>query len=108
MVQRLGIVGGDAAGMSAAANAKRRDERLDVVAFERGRFTSYSACGIPYYVGGLIESVDPPVAPSPEERRKTGIDVRTGAEVVGLDLDRRELTLAGGGVEGFDRLVLAT
>ena len=108
MAQRLAIVGGDAAGMSAATNARRRDDALEIVAFERGRYTSYSACGIPYYVGGLIEDIDDLVVRSPEQHRANGIDVRTGAEVVGLDLDRRELTLAGGAVEGFDQVVIAT
>src|SRR3954469_22850012 len=108
MGDRLAIVGGDAAGMSAAANARRRDDSLDVVAFERGVHTSYSACGIPYYVGGVVEDIDSLVARSPEAHRRNGIDVRTGTEVVGLDLDRRELTLDGGAVEPFDRLVLAT
>jgi NADPH-dependent 2,4-dienoyl-CoA reductase/sulfur reductase-like enzyme len=108
MGERLAIVGGDAAGMSAAAAARRRDERLDVVAFERGPFTSYSACGIPYYVGGLIEDIDDLVVRTPSEHRANGIDVRVGSEVAGLDLGRRELTLADGSVEGFDRIVLAT
>ena len=43
--------------MSAAANALRRDPSLDVVAFERGEFTSYSACGIPCFVGGLVDEL---------------------------------------------------
>src|SRR4051794_5729585 len=90
MAERLAIVGGDAAGMSAATNARRRDPDLDVVAFERGEYTSYSACGIPYYVGGLISEVDDLVARSPERHRANGIDVRTGIEVVGVDLERRE------------------
>jgi NADPH-dependent 2,4-dienoyl-CoA reductase/sulfur reductase-like enzyme len=105
---RLAIVGGDAAGMSAATNAHRRDAGLEVVAFERGEFTSYSACGIPYYVGGLVGDVDDLVARSPERHRANGIDVRTGTAVVGIDLDRRELALAGGRAEPFDRLVIAT
>ena len=53
--QRLAIIGGDAAGMSAASAARRRDDNLEIVAFERGPYTSYSACGIPYFVGGLVE-----------------------------------------------------
>jgi len=106
--ERLAIVGGDAAGMSAAASARRRDESLEIVAFERGRFTSYSACGIPYYLGGLIDDVADLVARTPEQHRANGIDVRTGTEVAGVDLDRRELSLAGGGTVPFDRLVLAT
>jgi len=105
---RLAIVGGDAAGMSAATNALRTDPDLDVVAFERGAYTSYSACGIPYYVGGLIDDLDALVARSPEQHRRNGIDVRTGAEVVEINLDRRELTLAGGEREPFDKLVVAT
>jgi NADPH-dependent 2,4-dienoyl-CoA reductase/sulfur reductase-like enzyme len=107
--ERLAIVGGDAAGMSAAAVARRRDDALDVVAFERGSYTSYSACGIPYVLGGHIEGgIDALVARSPEKHRANGIDVRLHSEVVGLDLDRRELTLADGGTEPFDQLVIAT
>src|SRR5437870_301086 len=94
--------------MSAATNALRRDGDLAVVAFERGDFTSYSACGIPYYVGGLVDDVDDLVARSPDRHRANGIDVRMRTEVVGIDLDRRELALADGGVEPFDRLVVAT
>src|SRR3954470_187435 len=95
------IGGGGAAGMSAATNARRRDEDLEIVAFERGGFTSYSACGIPYYVGGLGEEPDHVVVRSPEQHRENGIDVRIEAEVVALALDRRELTLASGSVEPF-------
>jgi NADPH-dependent 2,4-dienoyl-CoA reductase/sulfur reductase-like enzyme len=108
---RLAIVGGDAAGMSAATNARRRDPDIDLVAFERGPFTSYSACGIPYYVGGLVEELDALVARSPEKHRANGIDVRTGHEVVAIDLDRRELTVVSDGAERrepFDHLVVAT
>src|SRR3954469_16625229 len=111
MADRLAIVGGDAAGMSAATNARRRDPDLEIVAFERGAHTSYSACGIPYYVADLVHDVDDLVVRSPERHRESGIDVRTGAEVVGLDLDARELTVRADGAERtepFDRLVLAT
>jgi NADPH-dependent 2,4-dienoyl-CoA reductase/sulfur reductase-like enzyme len=63
--ERLAIVGGDAAGMSAASAARRRDPDLEVVAFERGPYTSYSACGIPFYVGGLVEEADRLISRSP-------------------------------------------
>jgi NADPH-dependent 2,4-dienoyl-CoA reductase/sulfur reductase-like enzyme len=51
---KLVVVGGDAAGMSAASQARKRlgPDELEIVAFERGHFTSYSACGIPYWIGG--------------------------------------------------------
>src|SRR3954469_16917940 len=111
MADRLAIVGGDAAGMSAATNARRRDADLEIVAFERGPYTSYSACGIPYFVGDLVHEIGDLVVRSAERHRQNGIDARTGAEVVGIDLDARELTVCADGAERrepFDRLVLAT
>ena len=62
------VVGGDAAGMSAASQARRRRpaEDLSIVAFERGHFTSYSACGIPYWVGGVVDSRDDLISRTPE------------------------------------------
>ncbi len=110
--RRLAIVGGDAAGMSAASIARRRDEQLDIVAFERGVYTSYSACGIPYLVGGLVEGADKLISRSPEQHRKRGIDVRIRSQVVAIDLGARRLTVrdASGreSEEGFDELVVAT
>src|SRR3954471_21463691 len=113
MARRLAIVGGDAAGMSAASAARRRDPDLEVVAFERGPYTSYSACGIPYYLGGLFEDSDRLISRSPEEHRERGITVHTRTEVTEIDLAARRLTvreLQSGAehTEGFDQLVVAT
>ena len=113
MTERLIVIGGDAAGMSAAAAARRRDSELQIVAFERGAHTSYSACGIPYLVGGLFDDLDRLVSRSPEEFRQTGIDVRTRCEVTAIDLERRTVTVRdldrqSDGEEGFDQLVYAT
>ena len=113
MGQRLAIIGGDAAGMSAAANARRRDRDLEVVAFERGGYTSFSACGIPYHVAGLVDESDDLIARSPDQHRANGIDVRIRHEVLAVDLDRRELTVLDRNArrectEPFDQLVVAT
>jgi NADPH-dependent 2,4-dienoyl-CoA reductase/sulfur reductase-like enzyme len=113
MARRLAIVGGDAAGMSAASAARRRDPDLEVVAFERGPYTSYSACGIPYYVGGLFGDSDRLISRSPDEHRARGIAVHTRTEVMAIDLDARRLTVRDRQAgeerdEGFDQLVLAT
>nr|WP_296064676.1 FAD-dependent oxidoreductase [uncultured Actinoplanes sp.] len=112
---KLVVIGGDAAGMSAASQARKRlaPDKLTIVTFERGNFTSYSACGIPYWIGGAVTDRDALVARSPEDHRKAGIDVRLRHEVIGIDLARREVVardLAGGGEirEGFDELVYAT
>src|SRR3954447_14501484 len=112
---KLVVIGGDAAGMSAAHQARRRmpPDQLQIVAFERGHFTSYSACGIPYWIGDLVGDRDKLIARHPDEHGKAGVEVRLRHEVVGIDLDRREVTaydLEGGGEvrEGFDHLVYAT
>jgi len=113
MAGRLAIVGGDAAGMSAASTARRRDGDLEVVAFERGPYTSYSACGIPYYVGGLFDDSDRLISRSPDEHRASRIEVHTRAEVTALDLRARTLTILDHQTgrersEGFDQVVIAT
>jgi NADPH-dependent 2,4-dienoyl-CoA reductase/sulfur reductase-like enzyme len=117
VTERLVVIGGDAAGMTAASRARRRRDLVDleIVAFERGPYTSYSACGIPYFVGDLVSDLDELVARTPEEHRRNGIDVRIAHEVVGIDLDRRrvrvrDLSAAGTGErdEPFDQLVVAT
>jgi NADPH-dependent 2,4-dienoyl-CoA reductase/sulfur reductase-like enzyme len=110
--ERLAIVGGDAAGMSAASIARRRDPDIEIVAFERGPYTSYSACGIPYYVGGLVDDADRLISRSPEQHRASGIDVQTRCEVVAIDLGARRLSVRGAAgeesEEPFDQLVVAT
>ncbi|MGQ7297810.1 FAD-dependent oxidoreductase [Quadrisphaera sp. KR29] len=108
-----------AAASQALQQAAARGRDLEVVAFERGSATSYSACGIPYWVGGVVGSREELIARSPEEHRRRGVDLRMGTEVVGVDLAARTVTWrrAGGagdgggppeGSEGFDQLVLAT
>ncbi|GHG46092.1 FAD-dependent oxidoreductase [Streptomyces griseocarneus] len=113
--RRMVVVGGDAAGMSAASRARRlRDrEQLAITAFERGRFTSYSACGIPYWTGGVVDGPEALVARTPEAHRERGIDVRMVTEVTELDVDgqrvrARDLTSGQESWHGFDDLVLAT
>ncbi|NUP28641.1 MAG: FAD-dependent oxidoreductase [Nocardia sp.] len=115
MSERLVIVGGDATGMSAAAQARRfRDaSELEIVVFERGHFTSYSACGIPYWVGGHVRERDDLIARTPAEHRARGIDVRLRNEVVELDVPGGRLRShdAATGIEtwtDYDHLVLAT
>jgi NADPH-dependent 2,4-dienoyl-CoA reductase/sulfur reductase-like enzyme len=114
MGERLIVVGADAAGMSAASQARRRRDSkdLEIVAFERGTRTSYSACGIPYWIGGLVTETDDLVARTPDEHRNRDIDVRTGHSVGGIDLDRRQVTVRTPFGEeethGYDQLMIAT
>ncbi len=87
MTRRLVIIGGDAAGMSAAAQARRMvaADALEIVAFERGSHTSYAACGLPYLIGGLVQAPDELVARTPQQHRAKGIDVRIRHEVTAID-----------------------
>ena len=112
-MSRLAVVGGDAAGMSAAAVARRRDRELDVLVLERGAYTSYSACGIPYLIGGIVDGPERLIARHPHQFRSAGIDVRTRCEVTEIDLDARTLTYRDHNAraerrEDFDQLVYAT
>jgi NADPH-dependent 2,4-dienoyl-CoA reductase/sulfur reductase-like enzyme len=109
------VVGGDAAGMTAAAQARRRrsESELEIVAFERGAYTSYSACGLPYLVGGDVDDIDQLIARTPEDHRENGIDIRMRHEVVSIDLDARTVTARDlendrDVTEPFDELMIAT
>jgi NADPH-dependent 2,4-dienoyl-CoA reductase/sulfur reductase-like enzyme len=114
MAERLVVIGGDAAGMSAASQARRRrgPADLEVVAFERGRHTSYSACGIPYWIGGATTGPDALIARTAQEHRDRGIDLRLGVEATEIDPERgRVRTRDAEGREewtGYDHLVVAT
>ncbi|UPV77221.1 FAD-dependent oxidoreductase (plasmid) [Halorussus limi] len=106
------VVGGDAAGMSAASKAKRDDPDLDVVVFEQGEWVSYGACGLPYYIKGEIDSLEDLVSVTPEEfRQERDIDLRTGHEVVDIDPSKRVVTARsddGAVRQEYDHLLVAT
>ena len=91
MAERLVVIGGDAAGMSAASAARRQlsQDQLEIVAFERGHYTSYSACGIPYFIGKDVTDTTALIARTPQQfRDHHDIDARIGHEVLEIDLNR--------------------
>lgn len=113
MGNRLVVVGGDGAGMAAASVARRRSEDLEIVALEKGPWTSYSACGIPYLIGGEVGALDDLVARTPDEFRAQRIDMRTGHEVKAIDLAGRSIQVHHAARDrsyrlGFDLLHIAT
>ncbi len=104
----LVVIGGVAAGLSAAARARRLDAGLEIVVLEKGPVISYGACGLPYFVEGRIRDAGQLTVYSPEYfRKERRIDVRTGECVVSLSHPRREVALASGARVHYDRLVLA-
>ena len=110
------VIGGDAAGMSAASQARRLrgPQDLEIVAFDQGNYLSYSACGIPYFVGGVVKELDRLVVRTAEQfATKQDIDARIRHKVTEINLDKGavKITDMDEGTEaweGFDRLLVAT
>jgi NADPH-dependent 2,4-dienoyl-CoA reductase/sulfur reductase-like enzyme len=106
---RLLVIGGIAAGLSAAARARRIDPNLEILVLEKGDTISYGACGLPYFVEDKVRSADDLIVYTPEYfRKERNITVRTAAEVVEIAHARREVALANGERIHYDRLVIAT
>lgn len=111
--RRVVIVGGVAAGMSAATRLRRLDERAEIVVLERGDYVSFANCGLPYYVGGVIADRAALLVQTPEVlRRRFVLDVRVGHEAVRIDAGSRrilvrEVATGAESWEDYDALVLA-
>ncbi|MFB6104982.1 MAG: FAD-dependent oxidoreductase [Halobacteriaceae archaeon] len=112
MVAPFVVIGGDAAGMSAASKARRADPDRDIVVFEKGEWVSYAACGMPYYVKGEIEDLDDLVQITPEEfRTERDIDVRVRHEVTAIDPATKTVTVEGDDEtfeQDYDQLLIGT
>lgn len=108
---KIVIIGGVAAGASAAARARRMDDSAEIVVFERGPYVSFANCGLPYYVGGDIPKRDNLLLVSPELfRRRFHIDVRLHHEVTSINRGAKTVTVktaSGSFEEGYDKLILA-
>jgi len=108
------VVGGSAAGMAAAAKAKRVNKNLNIIVFERSNYVSYAPCGIPYYFEGLVKSIDDLVYYTAEYfRKERGIDVRNRHLVTEIDKSGKTVTAVNldTGKEikvNYDKLILAT
>jgi NADPH-dependent 2,4-dienoyl-CoA reductase/sulfur reductase-like enzyme len=106
----LVVIGGDAAGLSAASQARRLRPAgdLSIVVLEQGPEASYSACGIPNWIGDLVPDRDRLIARTPSAFAAQDIDLRTGTRAEEIDLAAGTVSVAGGGRLGYDTLVLAT
>lgn len=106
---RLVVIGGLAAGLSAASRARRLDPALQITVLEKTGHISYGACGLPYFLSGQVRSLDELIVYTPEffeRERKIAVRVRT--PVVAISHPRREAVLASGERVRYDRLVIAT
>ncbi len=107
------IIGGDAAGMSAASRAKRSRPDLEVVVLEQSLDVSYSACGMPYNIADPNASIEALVVRQAKVfREKQGIDLRTGHRVNAIDTENKTVSGNRSGGDRFqvdyDRLLIAT
>lgn len=107
------IVGGVAGGASCAARLRRLDESAEIIMVEKGPYVSYANCGLPYYVGGVIEKESSLLVASEQMFKSVfGIDVRTNCEAVSISADARTIDLRNVetgeiSTESYDKLVLA-
>jgi CoA-dependent NAD(P)H sulfur oxidoreductase len=113
MGRRVIIIGGGAAGMSAAAKARRVDPSLDIVVYERSGYVSYGACGFPYAIKGEIAHVEDVVVRTPAEFAKQGIQALVRHEVLAIDsvagtVRVRDLNGGGERTDTWDKLLLTT
>jgi len=111
---KLIVVGGTAAGLSAASKARRLDPDMEITVFEASGYVSYGACGLPYFVGGAIAEPEDLISLSPQQlRQQRNIPTLTRHLVETIDRERKEVQvrdLETGRVfrQGYDKLVLAT
>ncbi len=103
------VIGGVAAGTKTAAKLKRQDRGANVTVYTKGQDISYAGCGLPYYVGGSIESREDLIVNTPARYTGlTGVAVRTGMEAVSLDAAAKTVSFANGEIVPYDKLVVAT
>ena len=110
---RVIIIGGVAAGMSAAAKLKRIKPEYEVVVYEKTEIVSFGACGLPYFVGGFFNDADELLARTPEKLREAGIDLNIFREVVEVDSESKKIKVKNIKTDEiyedyYDKLMIAT
>lgn len=107
------IVGGIAAGMSAAAKLRRLDKEAEIIVYEKQDYVSFGACGLPYYVGGFFDNPEQMIVRTPEKFRETGINVQTKHEVIAVDINTQTVKVKNLKTDEvfedhYDKMMIAT
>ncbi len=110
--EKLIIIGGVAAGMSAAAKAKRTNPELEIVVYEQSGYISYGACGFPYYIKGDIPQIDDLIMRTPEQMAKQGVTALVHHEVVEINPAKKTVRVVNhqtgeSFTDNWDKLILA-
>lgn len=113
-MKRTLIIGGVAGGATAATRLRRLDENREIIIFEKGEYISYANCGLPYYIGNVIQNRDSLLLQTPEAMKaKYNIDVKVLHEVTSIDSKNNSITILNKMtndtfVETYDELIIAT
>lgn len=107
------IIGGVAGGATTAARIRRVDEAAEIILLEKGKYISYANCGLPYYIGGVIEEREKLFVQTPEAfSTRFRVDVRTENEVIFIDRKRKTVTVRRSSEdtyqESYDKLLIST
>ncbi|MDR0892738.1 MAG: FAD-dependent oxidoreductase, partial [Mediterranea sp.] len=110
---RIVIIGGVAGGATTAARIRRMDETAEIVLLEKGKYISYANCGLPYYIGGVIDEREKLFVQTPESfSTRFRVDVRTENEVVFIDRKRKSVTVRQATEDryelSYDKLLIST
>ena len=88
------IIGGVAGGATAAARIRRLDEKAEIIIFERSGYISYANCGLPYYIGGVIEDKGDLTLQTPQSfNRRFRINVKVNHEVTDIDVNKKTVSV---------------
>lgn len=112
-MKKVVIIGGDAAGMSAASKLRRAKPETQITVYEQTGETSYGTCGFPYFISGANDVADKMRIRRPNEFIKSGIDVKTFHKVTKVDSARKEVTVVNletgaEKIDAYDKLVVAS
>ena len=107
------IIGGVAGGATTAARIRRVDETAEIILLEKGKYISYANCGLPYYIGGVIEEREKLFVQTPEAfSTRFRVDVRTENEVIFIDRKKKTVTVRQSSEdtyeESYDKLLIST
>ena len=110
---KIVIIGGIAAGMSAAAKARRVSKDAEIIVYEMGEIISFGACGLPYYVGDFFSDADFMIARTVEQMRETGVKVQTTHRVLSVSevsktIEVKNLQSGENFTQNYDKLMIAT
>ncbi len=110
---KLLIVGGVAGGATAAARARRLDEKAEIIIFERGEYISFANCGLPYYIGNVIKKRDSLLVTTSESfTERYNVDIRNFSEVISINRENKTISVKNMKTkevynESYDKIIIS-